>query len=278
MFSECPKEYHFYYLDPTYRQLKNELKRDPRNIWKFHTLGKAVHNAIALFYHLPPEERTEKNLFENLKETWRSEVYWDKELPLGEWGGFETLEEERNSYREAQAMLKNFLKMAEIEPEIFYLPTDDFRHSIDDYKKLITPLNADFGLSGTFDLITQEADGSLHIIDFKTGKADRGDTFQLRFYKVLAEGNFKKRVAKASFYFLGTGHKESFDLGGEEIEEVKEEILAKIKEIKAAENFSARPGKLCQFCLFRDFCPEKDGIAESVPGVNGEDYLEDLPF
>ena len=278
MFAQCPKEYHFYYLDPNYCQLKNDLKKDPRNIWKFHTLGKAVHNAITLFYHLPPEKRTEKNLLESLKKTWQSEVYWDKEPPLGKWGGFETVEEERASYREALLMLKSFLKMAEIEPEIEYLPTHDFRHSIDDYKKLITPLNADFDLSGQFDLITREVEGALHIIDFKTGKSDRGDTFQLRFYKVLAEANFEKPVVKASFYFLGTGHKESFDLGGEEVEEIREEILEKIKEIKATRSFFARPGKLCKFCLFRDFCPEGEEVVGVTRDVSAEDYPEDLPF
>lgn len=87
MFAKCPKSYYFYYLDPIYSQMENELKRQPQNIWKFHTLGKAVHNAITLFYHLPLEERTEERLLKNLKETWLSEAQWNKKPPLGKGGG-----------------------------------------------------------------------------------------------------------------------------------------------------------------------------------------------
>ena len=277
MFSQCPKEYHFSYLDPVYSKMKSDLKRSPENIWKFYTLGKAVHNAITLFYHLPIKQRTEELLLEQLKKTWVSEVQWNKKPPLGKWGGFETLEEERNTYREAILMLRNFLKMADFNLEIEYLPTDDFKRSIDDYLNLITPLSQDFDISGKFDLIIKNNKDSLHIIDFKTGKNENGDDFQLRFYKVLAEENFKKPVKKASFYYLKTGNKKEFDLGEGETEKNKEEILGKIKQIKATDVFETKPSKLCQFCLFRSFCPEKEKVNQII-GVSKEDYPDDLPF
>ena len=267
IFSKCPKSYHFHYLDPVYSRMKNELKKRPDNIWKFYTLGKAVHNAITLFYYLPPKERTESRLLENLKETWRSEVLWDKKPPLGKWGGFKTVEGERNSYRQAISMLKNFLKMAKIEPEIEYLPTQNFRRSMDDYINLITPLNEEFDISGKFDLITGENNESLRIIDFKTGKSEDDDGFQLRFYKILTEAKFRRPVEKASLYFLKTGSKKEFDLGKEKTEKIKEEVLEKIRMIKTAKNFEPKPSKLCRFCLFRTFCLEKE-----------KDHSDVLPF
>lgn len=278
MFFKCPKSYHFYYLDPIYSQMKNELKRLPHNIWSFHTLGKAVHNAITLFYYLPPEQRTEKSLLGQLKETWVSEVQWNKEPPLGKWGGFETLEEERDSYREAILMLKNFFGIAEIEPEIEYLPTEDFRRSIDDYINLITPLNQDFDISGKFDLIARNNDGSLHIVDFKTGKKEDDDHFQLKFYKLLAEEKFEKPVKKASFYLLKTGNKKEFDLEKEKKEIIKKEITEKINQIRMTENYEAKPSKLCKFCLFKTFCLEKEKVKEIIRDVKEEDHLDDLPF
>jgi len=276
MFSQCPKSYHFYYLDPIYSQMKNDLKKLPDNIWSFHTLGKAVHNAITLFYHSPPEQRTKEQLKEHLKETWLSEVIWNKKPPLGKWGGFETLEKERESYRQALQMLDNFIELAEIEPEIEYLPTNDFRRSIDDYKNLITTLNEDFAISGKFDLIVKD-DGFLHILDFKTGKKEDNDHFQLKFYKALAEEKFKKPVKKASFYFLRTCNKKEFDLQ-EETERIKEEILEKINQIKLTKNFEPKPDKLCKFCLFKTFCPEKEKVNEVTKEKRIEEYSDDLPF
>lgn len=277
MFSKCPKSYHFSYLDPVYSRMKNDLKKLPQNIWGFNTLGKAIHNAITLFYHSPPHLRTKEQLKNHLKVTWQAEAMPNKKPPLEKWGGFENLDEERDVYRQGLQMLENFMEMAEVEPEIEYLPTDDFRHSIDDYKNLITPLTSDFDISGKFDLIIKDDDGSCHIIDFKTGKKEDGDHFQLKFYKALAEEKFKKPVRKASFYYLLTGNKGEFNLE-EETEEIKKEILEKINQIQTTENFEARPDKLCKFCIFKLFCPEKEKVNEIIKETRAEDYSEDLPF
>ena len=277
MFEKCPKSFHFYYLDPVYSPMKSELKRLPQNIWSFYTLGKAVHNAITLFFHSPSEQKTKDSLKEHLKETWRSEVMKRKKPPLGKWGGFATLEEERKVYGEALKMLDNFIEMLEEDFEIEYLPTDDFYHSIKDYQDLIIPLSNDFDISGKFDLVAREGD-SLHIVDFKTGKREEENPFQLRFYKILAEEKFKKPVKKASFYFLKTGNKKEFDLEKEKGEKIKEEILGKIDEITGTENFETQPSKLCKFCLYQTFCPEKGKVKEVTRDLKEEDYSEDLPF
>lgn len=277
MFSQCPKSYHFSYLDPIYSKMKNELKKYPDNIWSFYTLGKAVHNAITLFYYSPPKERTEQQLKENLKETWRSEVKWNKKPPLGEWGGFETIEEERESYGQALSILKNFLRIAEIDPQIEYLPTKDFKRSIDDYHDLINPLSESFSISGKFDLVVKNPEGYLEIIDFKTGKKN-DNYFQLKFYKLLAEIKFKKQVSKASFYFLRSGDIEEFDLDKQGTGEIKDEVIEKINQILLAKEFEPRPSRLCKFCLFKTFCPEKEKVNEIIKDIRKEDYTDDLPF
>ena len=56
-FDRCPKEYEFNFVDPIYKKMKNNLKKLPINIFNFNTLGKAVHNAITLYYHLHLVER-----------------------------------------------------------------------------------------------------------------------------------------------------------------------------------------------------------------------------
>ena len=277
-FYKCPKQYHFSYIDPVYSKMKNKLNKYPENIWPFNTLGKAVHNAITFFYHLPENQRTEENLKEQLKKTWESEAMWNKKPPLGKWGGFESLEEEREYYKNAILMLKNFLKIAEIAPDFKYLPTDNLKKSIDDYINLITPINKDYDISGKFDLIVQQGN-ALHIIDFKTGKNEEGaDDFQLRFYKLLAEENFKKPVKKTSFYFLRSGSIKESESKKEDSKKIKEEILNKIKEIKETKDFIPQPSGLCKFCIFKTFCPKKGEVSQGVKDVKKEDYPSDLPF
>jgi CRISPR/Cas system-associated exonuclease Cas4 (RecB family) len=275
-FEECPKFYHFNYLDPIYTKMKGELKKQPQNIWSFQTLGKAVHNAITLFYHTEVGERNFEALKKYLTQTWQSEVMWNKKMPLGKWGGFASLDEERDFYRQALEMLKNFLRVGEIEPSIEYLPTSDFTHSIDDYLNLVTPLYDDLNISGKFDLITKNEDGSLNIIDFKTGKKEDEKPFQLKFYKLLAQLKFEKPVKRASFFFLKTGNIKDFEIEEDE-GLIKEEVLDKIKKITQTEEFVTRPSPLCRFCLFKDFCPEKTKVKEMTKKPE-EEYPDDLPF
>lgn len=277
LYIQCPQQYFFNYLDPVKMKMKTKLKQMPENIYLFHTLGKAIHNAITLYYYLPLSQRTKENLMKKLEEAWVSEARWNKKPPLLEWGGFENIEEERSVYSDAIKMLRNFLKMAEENPAIHYLPTEDFRHSIKDYQDLIVSLNNDYDISGKFDLITQDNDG-LHIIDFKTAKREETDPFQLDFYQLLAELNFNKPVKKASFYFLKSGKKKSFDVK-KKAEEIKDDVLEKIGKIQKTKEWQPKPSKLCQYCIFTSFCPAKKKAEELTKEVDEEKlYSDDLPF
>lgn len=278
MFSQCPKQYHFYYIDPEYRKHKYLLKEQPENIWSFQTLGKAVHNAITLFYHSPIEERIENQLLEHLKQTWRSESFPQKEPPLGELGGFESIEKEREHYKEAASMLKNFLKMMEVVPQIEYLPTSNFENSIEDFNNTITPLNDDYDIGGKFDLIIRDGNGLLHVIDFKTGKEEETNTLQLKFYKLLTESRFGKTVERASFYFLKSGLKRTLDLENEDMEDFRREVLEKIEKIQSTEDFKTKPSQLCGFCLFRKVCPDKEKVKEFTKDASKDNIPDELPF
>ncbi len=278
MFEKCPKSYHFYYLDPIYSKMKSDLKKMPENIFSFYTLGRAVHNTITLFFHAPEDDRTWENLKNTLKGTWTSEFQWNKRPPLGEWGGFKTLEEEKSIYNQALLMLKNFFSMQPKNLKIEYLPTPDLRHSIQDYQNLIKPLNENFDISGKFDLIAQNEDETLQVIDFKTGKREDNNNFQLKFYKVLAEENFQKPVAKASFYFLKSGNIKEFDLNNQTTGDLKKEISDKIDLINQTKEFEPKPSRLCKFCIFKNFCPAKEQVKEFIKDLKEEDFADDLPF
>jgi len=282
LFEQCPKAYHFTYLDPVYSKMKSQLRRDPANIWPFYIIGRSVHDAITLFLHLSKDEQTVENLKEQLKLTWRSEAMFRKLPPLGKWGGFKTIEEERIVYKESLEMLINFFQTYNREQKIKLLPIKDLTRSIEDYKNLIKPISADFDISGKFDLVLEPEEGSLAVVDFKTSKREESDDFQLQFYKLLAELNFKTPVSRASFYYLRTGNIKEFDLSQKDTEEIKADVLNRIKKIQEKKNeekdFETRPSKLCQFCLFRTFCPAKKEVAKFTQESLSEDFSDDLPF
>jgi CRISPR/Cas system-associated exonuclease Cas4 (RecB family) len=175
-------------------------------------------------------------------------------------------------------MLLNFYKTYDQKQKIKLLPTKDLPKSIEDYKKLIKPISPDFDISGKFDLVLELDDGNLAVVDFKTSKREESDDFQLQFYKLLAELNFKTLVSKAGFYYLRTGNIKKFDLSKKDTEKIKADILDKIKKIKKEKKFETRPSKLCKYCLFRTFCPAKKEVAEFTQDSLLEDFTEDLPF
>jgi putative RecB family exonuclease len=277
LFEQCPKAYHFTYIDPVYSKMKGKLRREPENIFPFNTLGKAVHDAITLFLHLPEEEKPKKRLKNQLKLTWQSEAMRVKKPPLGKWGGFKSLEEERTYYKQALRMLLNFYKIFELDSKIKFLPTKDLPKSIEDYKKLIKPLNTDYDISGKFDLVL-EKDKGLEVVDFKTGKREEKDLFQLEFYKLLAEANFLKRVSMTSFYYLRSANVKEYKMEGDGAKKIKNKILKKIDKIKKEKEFKTRPSKLCAYCLYRSFCPAQKEIKRFLKEPRQEELLDDLPF
>lgn len=257
LFDKCPKQYHFNYLDPEIALIKKQLKKQR----DYQTKGSAVHDAITLFHHLPIKKRTFSNLKNCLLRAWFSESSPFQEPPLGELGGFETLEHERRIYRDSLILLKNLLKMEKNNPAIFYLPTEKIKESFGDYQELIKPLIKEVLISGKFDRIDNLEKGHLKIIDYKTGGKNQ-DQSQLYFYKLLAELNFKKKVSLVSFYYLNHAKKEDFDVSGMNSAKIKNEILTKVKEINKTEKFEPKPNRLCSHCDFKEICPAHKSLSE----------------
>jgi CRISPR/Cas system-associated exonuclease Cas4 (RecB family) len=277
LFDQCPKSYHFFYIDEIYSKMKAELRRDPANIWSFNTLGKAVHDAITLYLHLPDKQKNQVNLKDQLKQAWRSEAMKQKLPPLGKWGGFQSLQEERKYYHQALLMLVNFQKLYDHNLKIRFLPTKNTQRSIEDYKKLIQPISKDYDISGKLDLAVDLND-HLGVIDFKTSKKQEKDIFQLKFYKLLAELNFQKPVLKASFYYLTRSQIKEYNLSNENTSQIKKLILNKINKIKKEKFFKPQPSKLCRYCIFKTFCPAKKQVELIIKTPIEDNSIEDLPF
>lgn len=176
-FLKCPRTYY----------LKN-IYRDPKTghriqIASAHlSLGSTVHDAIKWYLDL-------KGQLENKQVIQKFRNLWLKYR--GKRGGFESDEQEGDFGRRGLKMLDNFLKNANNLEKVTHQMTFPKYNLFD---KVI--------LIGNFDFIGEKEDGTLHVLDFKTGASDEEDTLQLYIYAILAEANLGKNVSAASFWYL----------------------------------------------------------------------------
>ncbi|MBI2196176.1 PD-(D/E)XK nuclease family protein [Candidatus Daviesbacteria bacterium] len=176
-FTRCPRSY---YLKNRYRDPKtgNRLQVASAPM----TLGSLVHDAIK-WYLLTGRVAGKDAVVAQYKNHWLKY--------RGKRGGFTSTKEEAEFGKRGLAMLDNFMKnVGSLEPHV---PLFDFlKFRLDE--KII--------LNGRVDFVGQLPDGSLHILDFKTGSKEEEDSTQLHTYAILAESHLQKPVSRISYWYL----------------------------------------------------------------------------
>lgn len=146
------------------------------------TLGSTVHDAIK-WYLEASEKPTKEETLKKFRNFWRK--YRLKR------GGFNSLEEEAGFGIRGLKMVENFLNHADVlEPAAPFIQFPKY--------KLIDNII----LMGNMDFVGECPDGTLHVVDFKTGAKDEESPLQLYIYSILAESNLQRSVSKASFWYL----------------------------------------------------------------------------
>ena len=120
----------------------------------------------------------------------------------------------------------------------------------------------DHFLHGRIDRVDKLPDGTLEVIDYKTGnskeKLTLEDKEQLFIYQIaveqLADYNAFGKTSKLTYYYINDNIKTSFVGDPEELEKIKLKLLTTMDQIHK-KDFTATPSQFaCGFCDFKEIC------------------------
>jgi DNA helicase II / ATP-dependent DNA helicase PcrA len=165
--------------------------------------------------------------------------------------------------RQGIAQLREFLAAART------LPSAQVLHTEQSFEIRVGPTS----VVGRIDRIDRRADGSVAIVDYKTGKArdqeSADESLQLSLYAIAAKEKWGYTVGALIFYNLEenvavtTTRNEAQLLGARSRVEAAAQGIADGK-------FVARTGMHCNFCAYRSLCPEKEKrIPHRVESIAG---------
>lgn len=288
---QCPRKY-FFGKD---RELKAKYaKSTPHTL-----LGNAAHDALQVFFDVAkvkPSERTVEKLHELFRDAWAGRNLFQrnrwkqKEAREQAFAGDTALEAAWG--RKGLDMLWRYVQTADLAAQP--LTAEQF-HEI--------WLGEQITLGGKIDRIDRRDDGSLEVLDYKTGKPMKSgrapdgeaprapsgddaarrssrplgqDDLQLAAYAVLVTKKFRGRVARCTYVYLNDDLDLYYEPTDELIREKEAEIVGHCRTILSDRAFVATPNVLCPWCEYRPVCPEGEEWAKSHAG--GGEAAPDVPF
>jgi putative RecB family exonuclease len=118
-------------------------------------------------------------------------------------------------------------------------------------------------LKGRIDRVDKEADGSLHIIDYKTGKMPAEiNQLQLHIYALILSKKQDLPLRKASYLYLEAGKLQTIELTPTDLAQATSYVINMVDKICAETEYSATPNIYCWNCDFLEICPSKEEAAK----------------
>jgi putative RecB family exonuclease len=243
-FKTCPQLFKFRAVD-----------RLPEPPTVYQARGTTAHLALQRLFDRPAAERTPAALYDLFRAAWQ-------ELRTTEYEGlFDSVEEERAWGVESLELLANYFSVEDpstIEPIDREL---DLREELDGMT-----------IRGILDRM-EEIDGRLIITDYKTGKAPPEQYalpafFALKIYALLIRHRTGRTPDAVRLVYLNGPTVYEIPVSGDQLDAMYRQVRALWTAIEKAleeERFPPRPGRLCDWCSFKDICPAFADEPEEPP-------------
>jgi len=230
-FRQCKLQYKYHYVDKLAAQYGK-----PR---PYYTMANHVHATLHdLLLFMPITNRTAETAKRLLSNNWRRyRVGFCSRADEKRWAQ-RALDEVTRFVAEQDITVTPMMLEAPIEAEV-------------------TP---GLTLRGRVDRVDRERDGTLHIIDYKTGAMpDDIDWNQLQLHALILSRCGPYIVSRVSYLYLLAGKMETRQLDVSVLEKTTWEVLRIAKEIHKEKNYRPSPGPACAGCDFAVICPTKNG-------------------
>ena len=211
----------------------------------YQARGTTAHLALQWLFDLSAPERTPDKLYELFRKAW-VELREDEFPDL-----FPDTDQERAWGIESLEVLANY-----------FLVEDPTQLEPLDRELDMTEELGDITIRGILDRMEEEADG-LVITDYKTGKAPPeryaiSAFFALKIYALLIRNRMGRTPARLKLMYLNGPTVYEIPVNDTQLDATQRKLEALWTAINRAiveDNFPTRPGKLCDWCQYRDRCP-----------------------
>jgi RecB family exonuclease len=241
MYYRCPAEYRLEYID--------KLGRFYHRARAGFSFGNTLHRALDAFHAAGGTETiTEEALTESLSTLWVAKGYDGEEQEAA------FREEGTRILREYHAAQVTAREAAPVDapppPKILYTE-----------KTLRMDLTSEIALSGRIDRVDEHQDGSLEIVDYKSGRTtvseeDVAGSLAMNLYQVLLKDKHPDRRVFSTIVALRTGISASYELDAES----REGLIIETRETgtemqgKNWEEVKPIPNDHCPHCDFLPYC------------------------
>ena len=217
----CPLRYKFLFVD--------NIPRRPK---PYFTLGSVIHDVLKeLYTYVQKDYKVDiKKLLDIYNELW---------LPIG----YRNKREEKLYKTRGEKELIEFFKKNK----------DELKAPLFIEKKFTIELGGK-PFKGFIDRVDELEDGSVEIIDYKTGKSKKESTTQLDLYAIAAIEKLGLDVSRLSFYYISSNTKKTFRRTPDDLEQTKAKVIDIISKIESGD-FQPKVSYQCKFCDYQILCP-----------------------